>query len=67
MSRILAARTLSVVGHPALLMPGAIALSGTNAKVPPQLMQAALASVALVAVIVGLFSLRQVRSGRCAC
>jgi len=64
MSRILAARTLSVVGHPALLMPGAIALSATNAKVPPQLMQAALASAALVAVIVGLFSLRQVRSGR---
>jgi membrane-associated phospholipid phosphatase len=64
MSRILAARTLSVVGHPALLMPGAIALGATNAKVPPQLMQAALASATLVAVIVCLFSLRQVRSGR---
>ena len=63
-SRTLAARALSVIGHPALLMPLAVALGIVGADAPPPLLQIALTTAVLVAVIVGLYSLWQVRAGR---
>jgi phosphotransferase system glucose/maltose/N-acetylglucosamine-specific IIC component len=53
-----------VIGHPALLMPLAVALGIVGADASPQLLQAALTTALLVAVIVGLYSLWQVRAGR---
>lgn len=63
-SRTRAARTLSVIGHPALLMPAAVAAGASGAGVPPHWLRAALATALLVTVIVGLYSLWQVRTGR---
>jgi membrane-associated phospholipid phosphatase len=64
MSLALAARTLSVIGHPALLMPVAVTAGASVAGVPPQLLRVALAAAVAVSVIVGLYSLWQVRAGR---
>jgi hypothetical protein len=60
----LAARALSVVGHPGLLVPGAVAVAASGADVSPQRLPVALATAVAVAVIVGLYSLWQVRVGR---
>lgn len=64
MSCIAAARVLSIVGHPALLMPVAVAAAASGPGAPPQLLRVALSTAVAVAVIVGLVSLWQVRSGR---
>lgn len=64
MSPILVARALSVIGHPALLMPGSIAAAAHMADAPPPLQRLAVGSALAVATVVGLFSLWQVRSGR---
>ena len=64
MSLTLAARTLSIVGHPALLMPVAVAAGASGAGASPQLLRIALGTAVAVAVIVGLYSLWQVRCGR---
>ena len=64
MQRIAAARVLSIVGHPALLMPVAVAAAASGPDAPPQLLRVALATAVAVALIVGLVSLWQVRSGR---
>ena len=64
MSLNFAARALSIVGHPALLMPTAVAVGASGADVPPQWLKAALATAVLVTVVVGLYSLWQVRAGR---
>lgn len=64
MSSIAAARALSIVGHPALLMPLAVAAGASSPDAPPQLMRVALSTAVVVAVIVGLYSLWQVRRGR---
>jgi membrane-associated phospholipid phosphatase len=63
MSLIAAARALSIVGHPALLMPLAVAAGASGPDAPPQLMRVALSTAVVVAVIVGLYSLWQVRRG----
>ena len=63
-SRTLVAGALSMIGHPALLTPLAVALGIVGADAPPKLLQAALTTALLVAVIVGLYSLWQVRAGR---
>jgi membrane-associated phospholipid phosphatase len=63
MSLTLAARTLSVVGHPGLLMPAAVAWGAARANVPMPLLQAAVATAVGVALIVGAYSLWQVRTG----
>ncbi|MDZ7875417.1 MAG: hypothetical protein U5N27_21400 [Rhizobium sp.] len=55
---------LSVLGHPALLMPAAMAASASSAGLPPPWLRAALATAVVVTLIVGLYSLRQVRTGR---
>jgi hypothetical protein len=62
-SRTLAARTLSIVGHPALLMPAAVAAGAAGAGASPRLLQVALSTAVAVAVIVGMYSLWQVRAG----
>lgn len=64
MSRTLVARALSVVGHPALLMPTSIAAAAHMAEAPASLQRLAVGSALAVAAIVGLFSLWQVRTGR---
>ena len=64
MSRLFAARALSIIGHPALLMPIAIAATAAAAEAPPQLLRVAFGSAVAVAAVVGLFSLWQVRAGR---
>jgi membrane-associated phospholipid phosphatase len=58
------ARALSIVGHPALLMPAAVAQRASRAGVPPDLLPAALATALVVALTVGIFSVVQVRAGR---
>lgn len=64
MTVLLAARALSIVGHPALLMPAAVAVAASGAGAPPRLLPVALGTAVAVAVIVGLYSLWQVRAGR---
>jgi len=64
MSLIAAARALSIVGHPALLMPVAVTAAASGPGAPPQLLRVALGTALAVAVVVGLYSLWQVRRGR---
>lgn len=61
---ILAARTLSIVGHPGLLMPAAVAIGTAAADLPTPHVRAAVAAALGVAAIIGAFSLWQVRRGR---
>lgn len=63
MTRNFAARVLSVLGHPALLMPGAVVLAGLNKSAAPNVLIAAAAVSVIVSVIVVGYSWRQVRSG----
>jgi hypothetical protein len=63
-SRLLAARVLSIVGHPGLLMPVAVALGAIGAGVPAARVQAVVAAAVGVAAVVGAYSLWQVRRGR---
>jgi membrane-associated phospholipid phosphatase len=60
----LAARALSVLGHPGLLVPAAVAVGASAAGAPPRLLPVALGTALAVVVIVGLYSLWQVRAGR---
>ena len=60
----LAARALSVLGHPGLLVPAAVVAGASAADAPPRLLPAALGTALAVVVIVGLYSLWQVRAGR---
>lgn len=64
MSLVAAARALSIVGHPAVLMPVAVAAAASGPGAPPQLLRVALGTAVAVAVIVGLYSLWQVHRGR---
>lgn len=64
MSAILAARVLSIVGHPGLLMPAAVALGSYGANLPPMQIGGAVAAAVGVAAIIGAFSLWQVHRGR---
>lgn len=58
------ARALSVVGHPALLMPGAAVWSAASKNAAPQLVHAVAAAAVGVAVSVVAYALFQVRAGR---
>lgn len=60
----IAARALSVIGHPALLMPAAVAGSAAVNGAPPRVLQLGLAASVAVAVLVILYSLAQVRARR---
>ncbi len=61
---ILAARALSVLGHPGLLVPAAVAAGASGAAAPPRLLPVALGTALAVVVVVGLYSLWQVHAGR---
>lgn len=58
------ARLLSIVGHPALLMPAAVAWSVSARGAPPQVLHLAVSASIAVALGVGAYSLWQVRAGR---
>lgn len=59
-----AARWLSIVGHPGLLMPVAVPLAAVQRGAPAQDLWLGAAAAAAVALVVALYSLRQVRVGR---
>ena len=59
-----AARVLSIVGHPALLMPAAVAWSASARGAPAQALHLAVSASIAVALAVGAYSLWQVRAGR---
>jgi hypothetical protein len=58
------ARVLSILGHPALLMPLAVVGSAAARGAPAPMLQAAAIASGAVAVGVGIYSVRQVRAGR---
>lgn len=64
MDTLAAARALSIVGHPALLMPVAVPLAALQRGASAQHTGLAAGAALAVAVFVGLYSLRQVRAGR---
>jgi len=64
MSTTVWAQALSVVGHPALLMPCAVVWSATLRNAPPAVLHAAAAACGFVVVCVGIYSVVQVRAGR---
>ncbi|HMO45974.1 MAG TPA: hypothetical protein PKB14_08070 [Rubrivivax sp.] len=59
-----AARALSIVGHPALVMPAAVLLAAAQRGAPPRDTWLAAAACLVVVCSVGVFSLLRVRSGR---
>jgi membrane-associated phospholipid phosphatase len=59
-----AARALSIVGHPGLLMPLAVALGASGSGAPAVRVQAVVGATMAVALIVGAFSFWQVKRGR---
>lgn len=61
---MLAARTLSVLGHPGLLVPASVAVAASGSEVAPQMLPVALGTAVGVAVVVAVYSLWQVRRGR---
>ena len=63
LSRLTFARILSIVGHPALLMPLAVVGSAVARGAPAPVLQAAALASGAVAVGVGIYSLCQVRAG----
>jgi hypothetical protein len=63
-SRIVAARTLSVIGHPAVLMPVATSFSAIAHRAPPHVLRLAGGVTLAVAVGVLAYSWIQVRTGR---
>ena len=64
MNRLACARALSIVGHPALLMPAAVVLSAVGRQAPAGTVAAAVAATVFVALAVIGYSLLQVRAGR---
>ncbi len=58
------ARVLSILGHPAVVVPLGVALAARARGVPPSLQQRAIAAAIVLALLVGLYSAWQVRRGR---
>lgn len=58
------ARALSVLGHPALLVPGAVVWTSVARHASPSVLYAAAAASVFVAISVGVYSVVQVRAGR---
>lgn len=58
------ARTLSILGHPALLMPGAVVWASIARNAPPSVLFTAASASVFVALCVGVYSAVQVRAGR---
>ena len=59
-----AARALSILGHPALLMPGAVVWVSIARNAPPSVLFTAASASVFVALCVGVYSAVQVRAGR---
>ena len=59
-----AARVLSIVGHPGLLMPVAVPLAALQRGAPVQDLWLGAAAALAVTLLVSLYSLHQVRAGR---
>lgn len=62
--KLLLALALSIVGHPALLMPGAVVWSARLNHAPPAVLQAAVAACGVVVLCVAVYSAVQVQAGR---
>jgi membrane-associated phospholipid phosphatase len=58
------ARALSVVGHPALLVPSAVAWAAMDRGAPPSVLRWAVGASVFVAISVLIYSAVQVRKGR---
>ena len=58
------ARSLSVIGHPALLVPAAVALAASRQGLPAAQQGAALGATVFVALAVLAYGRVQVRGGR---
>ena len=58
------ARALSILGHPALLMPGAVVWASIARNAPPSVLFTAASASVFVALCVGVYSAVQVRAGR---
>jgi hypothetical protein len=58
------ARTLSVIGHPALLVPGAVVWAAHARGAAPEVLRVAFGASVFVAFSVFVYSLVQVRAGR---
>lgn len=61
---MLLARALSIVGHPAVLMPSAVVWAASLKNAPPAVLHAAAAACGFVVVCVAVYSGVQVRAGR---
>lgn len=59
-----AARALSIVGHPAVVMPLAVSLAAAKRDAPGPVLLLAAAMAVAIAAVVGAYSWWQVRSGR---
>jgi len=64
MSTTIVARALSIIGHPAVLVPGAVVLAASNQGAPAGTMLAALLVALSVSIGVVIYSFAQVKSGR---
>jgi hypothetical protein len=58
------ARALSIVGHPAVLMPCAVVGAAAVTQARPAVLHAAVATCGFVVACVGIYSVIQVRAGR---
>lgn len=63
-SRTAAARALSILGHPALLLPAAAVFGAARNGAPPSVLRAVATASLVVAAAVMIYSLVQVRAGR---
>jgi membrane-associated phospholipid phosphatase len=62
--RLALARALSVIGHPALLVPSAVAWAAVGRGAPPDVLRWAVGASVFVAISVLVYSAVQVRKGR---
>jgi len=64
MPNVMAAKALSIIGHPAVLVPAAVVISATQKNAPANTVVVALSAAVAVAVIVMTYSFVQVKAGR---
>lgn len=64
MPNVMAAKALSIIGHPAVLVPAAVVITAILKDAPASTVFAAIMAAVAVAVIVMTYSFVQVRSGR---
>ncbi len=64
MPHVMAAKALSIIGHPSVLVPAAVLIAATQKDAPDSTVLVALLAAVAVAVIVMAYSFAQVKSGR---